>query len=87
VAEPGAGRRIARVELHPYAIPLSRPWKCARGDTLMRRGWLVRIEDSDGAHGWGETAGLPGAGTEIEDPSERGVQRVSLDEDRKGTSS
>lgn len=55
---------IASLRLVPYAIPLSRPWKCARGDTVMRRGWLVRIEDSEGAHGWGESAGLPGAGTE-----------------------
>jgi len=55
---------IARLQLFPYAIPLSRPWKCARGDTVMRRGWLIRIEDSEGAHGWGETAALPGAGTE-----------------------
>jgi o-succinylbenzoate synthase len=60
VAEPV----IASLRLFPYAIPLSRPWKCARGDTVLRRGWLIRIEDSEGAHGWGETAGLPGAGTE-----------------------
>jgi o-succinylbenzoate synthase len=58
------GARLARLQLHPYAIPLLRPWKCARGDTLLRRGWLVRVEDRDGAHGWGESAGLPGAGTE-----------------------
>ncbi len=55
---------IAAVQRFPYAIPLSRPWKCARGDTVLRRGWLIRIEDAEGAHGWGETAGLPGAGTE-----------------------
>lgn len=55
---------VASLRLFPYAIPLSRPWKCARGDTVLRRGWLIRAEDSDGAHGWGETAGLPGAGTE-----------------------
>ncbi|MFU8896470.1 MAG: mandelate racemase/muconate lactonizing enzyme family protein [Gammaproteobacteria bacterium] len=59
-----AEQKIARLELFPYAIPLSRPWKCARGDTVVRRGWLIRIEDQEGAHGWGETAGLPGAGTE-----------------------
>nr|WP_276611036.1 enolase C-terminal domain-like protein [Wenzhouxiangella sp. XN24] len=55
---------LASLQLFPYAIPLSRPWKCARGDTVMRRGWLIRIEDSEGGHGWGETAALPGAGTE-----------------------
>jgi L-Ala-D/L-Glu epimerase len=56
--------KVATLKLYPYEIPLSRPWKCARGDTLLRCGWLIRVEDSDGAHGWGETAGLPGAGTE-----------------------
>lgn len=63
MAEPSSSR-IAAVTLHPYAIPLARPWKCARGDTVLRRGWLIRVEDEDGAWGWGETAGLPGAGTE-----------------------
>jgi o-succinylbenzoate synthase len=64
VAESAAAPCVATLRLYPYAIPLSRPWKCARGDTVLRRGWLIRIEDSEGAHGWGETAGLPGAGTE-----------------------
>jgi o-succinylbenzoate synthase len=70
VAEPGVGPRIASLRCHPYTIPLSRPWKCARGDTVLRRGWLVRIEDTEGAHGWGETAGLPGAGTETAEQAE-----------------
>jgi o-succinylbenzoate synthase len=64
VAERRDANVIASLRLVPYAIPLSRPWKCARGDTVLRRGWLVRVEDRDGAHGWGESAGLPGAGTE-----------------------
>jgi o-succinylbenzoate synthase len=70
VADRAEGVSLARVQRFPYAIPLSRPWKCARGDTVMRRGWLVRIEDSEGAHGWGETAGLPGAGTETAQQAE-----------------
>ena len=60
----GSGPAVMELRLYPYAIPLSQPWKCARGDTVLRRGWLVRVEDAEGAHGWGETAGLPGAGTE-----------------------
>jgi hypothetical protein len=64
MAESSGGCASPTLRLFPYAIPLSRPWKCARGDTVLRRGWLVRIEDTEGAHGWGETAGLPGAGTE-----------------------
>lgn len=74
MAEPATVPAIARVELHPYAIPLSRPWKCARGDTVLRRGWLVRIEDAEGAHGWGETAGLPGAGTETAELAESALR-------------
>jgi o-succinylbenzoate synthase len=64
MADSPGSPRLATLCLHRYAIPLARPWKCARGDTVLRRGWLVRIEDEEGAHGWGETAGLPGAGTE-----------------------
>lgn len=67
---------IASLQLVPYAIPLSRPWKCARGDTVMRRGWLVRVEDSDGAHGWGESAGLPGAGTETAAQAEHALDEA-----------
>jgi o-succinylbenzoate synthase len=76
VAESDGGRRIARIELHPYAIPLSRRWKCARGDTVLRRGWLVLVEDSEGAHGWGETAGLPGAGTETAELAEAALRQA-----------
>jgi o-succinylbenzoate synthase len=73
VADRGGVAVIATVQVFPYAIPLSRPWKCARGDTVMRRGWLVRIEDTEGAHGWGESAGLPGAGTETAALAERAL--------------
>ena len=73
VAEATNQRRIADLRLFPYAIPLSRPWKCARGDTVLRRGWLIRVEDSEGAHGWGESAGLPGAGTETPEQAERAL--------------
>ena len=73
MAEPA----IARIERFPYAIPLLRPWKCARGDTVLRRGWLIRIEDAEGAHGWGETAGLPGAGTESAALAEAELDRAA----------
>jgi o-succinylbenzoate synthase len=76
VAEGAAGVTIAAVRLFPYAIPLSRPWKCARGDTVLRRGWLIRVEDSEGAHGWGESAGLPGAGTETAELAEAALARA-----------
>jgi o-succinylbenzoate synthase len=90
VADHAGAVNIATVQLFPYVIPLSRPWKCARGDTVMRRGWLVRIEDTDGAHGWGETAGLPGAGTETAElaamalaEAVRTLPGLSLDEARR----
>ena len=76
MAESAATPSIAALQLHPYAIPLSRPWKCARGDTVMRRGWLIRIEDEEGAHGWGETAGLPGAGTETAAQAEPALRQA-----------
>jgi L-alanine-DL-glutamate epimerase-like enolase superfamily enzyme len=76
VAEGAAGVTIAAVRLFPYAIPLTRPWKCARGDTVLRRGWLIRVEDSEGAHGWGESAGLPGAGTETAELAEVALARA-----------
>lgn len=76
MTESAEGVTITSLRLFPYAIPLSRPWKCARGDTVLRRGWLVRIEDSEGAHGWGETAGLPGAGTETVDLAEGALMKA-----------
>jgi o-succinylbenzoate synthase len=56
--------RVDRLSLHPYAVPLVRPWLSARGATFAREGWLVCVEDVDGARGWGECAPLPGAGSE-----------------------
>jgi len=58
------GPPLGRVSLHPYAVPLARPWLSARGATTTREGWLVSVEDADGVCGWGECAPLPGAGTE-----------------------
>ncbi|MFU8821371.1 MAG: mandelate racemase/muconate lactonizing enzyme family protein [Gammaproteobacteria bacterium] len=79
MTESAGGVTIASLRLFPYAIPLSRPWKCARGDTVLRRGWLVRVEDSEGAHGWGETAGLPGAGTETAELAEAALAKALAD--------
>jgi o-succinylbenzoate synthase len=64
VPESAAKSTVGSAQSFPYEISMTRPWRCARGDTLLRRGWLIRIEDADGAYGWGETAALPGAGTE-----------------------
>jgi o-succinylbenzoate synthase len=49
--------------LHPYRLPLRRPWRSARGALNARQGWLVIA--SDGRHsGYGDCAPLPEAGTE-----------------------
>jgi o-succinylbenzoate synthase len=59
--------RIARVAIATYDLPLTRPWSSARGTLARRRGWLLRLQSSDGALGFGECAPLPGAGTEAFD--------------------
>lgn len=59
-----AGPRLGRVVLRAYRVPLVRPWASARGRTHERSGWLVGVEDADGARGTGESAPLEGAGTE-----------------------
>jgi len=43
---------------HPYAIPLRRPYRWAKGEQVERRGLLVSC-DLDGATGWGEVAPPP----------------------------
>ncbi|WP_295879861.1 o-succinylbenzoate synthase [uncultured Thiohalocapsa sp.] len=52
-----------RLLLHPYRLPLRRPWRTARDTLAERTGWLVHAE-ADGASGFGDCAPLPAAGTE-----------------------
>lgn len=54
---------LLRLLLHPYRLPLRRPWRSAHGGLSERQGWLVRIEAS-GLCGYGDCAPLPAAGTE-----------------------
>jgi o-succinylbenzoate synthase len=54
---------IETIDLIPYRLPLTRPWRSARGGLGERRGWLVRI-GSGGLFGYGDCAPLPAAGTE-----------------------
>lgn len=63
--DPGRGDRtkLDSFTLRPYRLPLSRPWRSARGLFRERRGWLVRA-GSDGVWGFGDCAPLPEAGTE-----------------------
>lgn len=49
--------RIARAEVIPYALPFSARYVTARGRLDRREMVLLRIENADGVHGWGE--GVP----------------------------
>jgi o-succinylbenzoate synthase len=54
---------IESIALHPYRLPLRRPWVSARGRMLAREGWLV-VVGCTGRWGYGDCAPLPEAGTE-----------------------
>jgi O-succinylbenzoic acid--CoA ligase len=54
---------IAAARAIPYVLPLVRPVTSAQGCTRYLRGWLLRLEDGDGRHGWGEALGWPGFGS------------------------
>lgn len=56
--------KIGALRLWPYAVALREPWRSAVAITDRRVGWLVRVESTDGAYGWGESAVMPEAGTE-----------------------
>jgi L-alanine-DL-glutamate epimerase-like enolase superfamily enzyme len=46
--------RIARVETYLYRAAISEPIKTSFGSIPRRSALLLRVEDADGAHGWGE---------------------------------
>lgn len=50
------------VQLHycPYSIPLAQPLKVGQYTLKYRQGLLIRLTDSEGAHGSGEISPLPG---------------------------
>ena len=57
--------RIARVEISAYRQPLTTPVATSFGLMRNRPAVFVRIEDADGAHGWGEIfANWPASGAE-----------------------
>lgn len=49
------------LRLHPYHLPLRRPWVAASATLTERRGWLVEAAHDDGTVGWGDCAVLPSA--------------------------
>ncbi|MBB4301348.1 o-succinylbenzoate synthase [Rhodobium orientis] len=54
--------RIAGIAVHPYALPLVRPWAAARTTLYERRGRLIAVTGEDGTTGWGDCAPLPSSG-------------------------
>jgi L-alanine-DL-glutamate epimerase-like enolase superfamily enzyme len=45
---------LARVEAHVFRAPVKEPVRTSFGTMTERVAVFVRVEDSDGAHGWGE---------------------------------
>jgi L-alanine-DL-glutamate epimerase-like enolase superfamily enzyme len=45
---------LARVEAHVFRTPIDTPVRTSFGTMTERAAVFVRVEDSDGAHGWGE---------------------------------
>jgi L-alanine-DL-glutamate epimerase-like enolase superfamily enzyme len=54
--------RIAGATVHPYALPLVRPWVASRATLTERRGRLLAVTGEDGLTGWGDCAPLPSSG-------------------------
>ena len=49
-----SGATLARVEAHVFRTPISEPIRTSFGIMTERVAVFVRVEDSDGARGWGE---------------------------------
>jgi L-alanine-DL-glutamate epimerase-like enolase superfamily enzyme len=49
-----ASPHLARVEGHVLRVPIERPVRTSFGTMSERVAVFVRVEDSDGGHGWGE---------------------------------
>lgn len=62
--------RLRSVGIRAFRLPLERPLSTAHGSISERRGFLVRLEDSEGRTGLGEATPLPEFGTEDRAESE-----------------
>ncbi|TAJ90256.1 MAG: mandelate racemase/muconate lactonizing enzyme family protein [Reyranella sp.] len=49
-----SGATLARVEAHVFRTPIAEPVRTSFGTMIERAAVFVRVEDSDGARGWGE---------------------------------
>lgn len=57
-------KTIERVDLIPFRLPLHKPWRFGDYRITERRGWLVRVSDTNAVVGWGEATPFPELGTE-----------------------
>ena len=71
-----AGLRVTRFEVFRYAVPLRAPLMLKGASLATRDGVLLRLEDAQGAVGWGEAAPLPGFSRET--PDEAGKDLLAL---------
>ena len=55
--------RIDRIDAWACRYPIDRPVRTSFGTMRDRPGVFVRLEDRDGAFGWGETGRPPGRST------------------------
>ncbi len=56
---------IARVDIYHFSAPIREPILTSFGAIVARNNILLRVEDQDGAHGWGEIwASFPPCGAE-----------------------
>jgi D-galactarolactone cycloisomerase len=51
---PAGAATLARVEAHVFRTPIKQPVRTSFGTMTERAAVFVRVEDSDGARGWGE---------------------------------
>ena len=49
-----SGATLARVEAHVFRTPIAEPVRTSFGTMTERAAVFVKVEDSDGARGWGE---------------------------------
>jgi len=52
--------KLVDIRAFPYSLPFIVPFSTAAGSVRSRSGWIIQLEDSEGAVGQGEWAPLPG---------------------------
>jgi len=75
-------------KLHPYCLPLHRPWVASSATLHERRGWLIELISEDGFTGWGDCAPLPSSPSGSHHASEmrwaQETARLDIEAQRRG---